>query len=545
MAGCTEEKKPVVVDVFSFQANYQGMQGGWFGKAVEDRFNIKLNIIAPNVAVGENLYQTRMASGNLGDLVMIGAERGQLERAVNAGMLIDMEPFTHLMPHVMQYTEAIENIQTTINRSEGIYGIPSEVTSYAATEPSESIEPTYGPYLRWDLYENLGYPELETLESLLPVLQQMQEEHPVTSAGEKTYAFSLFKDWDGNLMVMAKQLSCFYGYDEVGFVMSKVDGSADISAIADDSPYLRALKFYFEANQLGLVDPESRIQNWEKVWQKYVDGQILFSPWPFLGQDAYNTADNLNAGSGFMFVPLNDMEILSHGAITTGSPYVIGIGARAKNPEILVQFIDWLYSPEGIMFNTSQTGSTGGPEGLTWELVDEQPRLTEFGKRALLEGDAVMSESWGGGNWRSGVSQLNFKSVLAKDINPNTGFSYDFRTWDSTVVNNPVYRSWQEKMKAQSTMDYLKKENKLLIASGIDYIAPAEPNDINQYRAECKEVIVDYSWKMVFATNKDEFDNLLRQMREIVLASGYEQVLERDMLIVHKLKEARDQVATQ
>lgn len=540
LTGCTKEEKVTVVDVFSYQANYQGMQGGWFGKAVEDRFNIKLNIIAPNVAAGENLYQTRMASGNLGDLVMIGAERGQLERAVNAGLLIDMEPFKDLMPHVMQYSDAIKNIQATINRTEGIYGIPSEVTFYSVTDPSESIEPTYGPYLRWDLYQKIGYPELGTLEDLLPVLKQMQEEYPITPSGEKTYAFSLFKDWDGNLMVMAKQLGCFYGYDEVGFVMSKVDGTHDISAIEDGSPYLRALEFYFEANQLGLIDPESRIQNWEKMWQKFVDGRILFSPWPFLGQDAYNTADNLEAGSGFMFVPFEDMEILSHGAIATGSTYVIGIGSRAKNPERLVEFIDWLYSPEGIMFNTSQTGSTGGPEGLIWKLVNGQPRLTEFGQSALLEGDATMPESWGGGSWRAGVSQLNFKSVLAKDINPDTGFPYDFRTWDSAVVATPVHSSWQAKMGAQSTMEYLEQEDKLLIALGTDYIAPGEPNFITQYRDECKEVIVDYSWKMIFAKDKGEFDNLLRQMREIVMASGYDQVLESDLRVAKELNEARN-----
>lgn len=540
LTGCTKEEKVTVVDVFSCQANYQGMQGGWFAKAVEDRFNIKLNIIAPNVAAGENLYQTRMASGNLGDLVMIGAERGQLERAVNAGLLIDMEPFKDLMPHVMQYSDAIKNIQATINRTEGIYGIPSEVTFYSVTDPSESIEPTYGPYLRWDLYQKIGYPELGTLEDLLPVLKQMQEEYPITPSGEKTYAFSLFKDWDGNLMVMAKQLGCFYGYDEVGFVMSKVDGTHDISAIEDGSPYLRALEFYFEANQLGLIDPESRIQNWEKMWQKFVDGRILFSPWPFLGQDAYNTADNLEAGSGFMFVPFEDMEILSHGAIVTGSTYVIGIGSRAKNPERLVEFIDWLYSPEGIMFNTSQTGSTGGPEGLIWKLVNGQPRLTEFGQSALLEGDATMPESWGGGSWRAGVSQLNFKSVLAKDINPDTGFPYDFRTWDSAVVATPVHSSWQAKMGAQSTMEYLEQEDKLLIALGTDYIAPGEPNFITQYRDECKEVIVDYSWKMIFAKDKGEFDNLLRQMREIVMASGYDQVLESDLRVAKELNEARN-----
>jgi len=539
--GCRQDEELITVDVFAYQANYQGIQGGWFGKYVEDKFKIRLNIIAPNVSSGENLYQTRFASGNLGDIVMIGADHGQLEKAVKAGLLLDMTPYKDLMPHAMQYKAAIENIRVASNIAEGIYAIPSEVTAYPPTEPSEGVEPTYGPYLRWDLYAKIGYPKLETLESLLPVLKQMQEDNPLTPTGEKTYGFSLFSDWDGDLMVLAKQPCCFYGYDEVGFVLSRADGTSDISAIADDSPYLRALRLYFEANQLGLLDPESRTQNWETVWRKYAEGRILFSPWPFLGQDAYNTEANLRAGRGFMLAPIEDMEILSHGAATTGTSYVVGIGSRAKDPERLARFIDWLYSPEGITLSSSQTGNYGGPEGLTWEMVDGRPQLTDFGRRALLQGDAVMPESWGGGSWKDGISQLNFKAVLEKEINPNTGYPYDFRHWEPYDASIPVYQSWQERMQAQSSMEYLRREGKLLIAPGTDYVIPAEPTTISQYRAVCKDVIVSYSWKMVFARDAQEFERLLREMREIVTASGFDEVLAYDLKIAKELNAARGQ----
>jgi len=60
--GCRQDEELITVDVFAYQANYQGIQGGWFGKYVEDKFKIRLNIIAPNVSSGENLYQTRFAS---------------------------------------------------------------------------------------------------------------------------------------------------------------------------------------------------------------------------------------------------------------------------------------------------------------------------------------------------------------------------------------------------------------------------------------------------------------------------------------------------
>lgn len=52
----------ITVDVFDAFANYQGIQSGWFAKVVKDKFNMELNIIAPNVAGGgDTLYQTRSA----------------------------------------------------------------------------------------------------------------------------------------------------------------------------------------------------------------------------------------------------------------------------------------------------------------------------------------------------------------------------------------------------------------------------------------------------------------------------------------------------
>ena len=84
-------KDEITIDVFDAMANYQGIQSGWFAKVVKDKFNMKLNIIAPNVAGGgDTLFQTRSTAGNLGDLVIIGTENGKLKDTVKAGLLADM-----------------------------------------------------------------------------------------------------------------------------------------------------------------------------------------------------------------------------------------------------------------------------------------------------------------------------------------------------------------------------------------------------------------------------------------------------------------------
>ena len=67
------------------------------------------------------------------------------------------------------------------------------MSSQAPDVPSEGLELVYGPYLRWDLYAQLGYPKIDTIEDLLPILKQMQELSPTNEDGEPVYAFSFLQ----------------------------------------------------------------------------------------------------------------------------------------------------------------------------------------------------------------------------------------------------------------------------------------------------------------------------------------------------------------
>lgn len=267
----------ITVDVFAGQANYQGLQSGWFAKVVKDKFNMELNIIAPNVAGGgDTLFQTRSAAGDLGDLILTNADGGRLQNLVTAGLVMDMTDLLADAENVHQYDTAIETVNELAG-AEGIYAIPSEVSQSAPTEASESLEPTFGPYLRWDAYKAVGYPEIKDLNGLLDVLKQMQEAVPTSDSGKQTYALSFFKDWDGNMMNNAKQPTCFYGYDELGFVLAKADGSDYQDITASDSMYMKVLEFFYKANQMGLVDPESTTQNYDTMFAKYQDGQPVLT----------------------------------------------------------------------------------------------------------------------------------------------------------------------------------------------------------------------------------------------------------------------------
>ncbi|RDU23803.1 type 2 periplasmic-binding domain-containing protein [Anaerosacchariphilus polymeriproducens] len=531
----------LVIDVFDSLSNYQGLQSGWFAKIVKDKFNMKLNIIAPNVTGGGNtLFEMRSASGNLGDLIISTGDIKILQRLASSGLILDMSDMLK-NKDIMRYQHAIASLNNQLLQK-GIYAIPSEISNCSPTTSSEGADLDFGPYIRWDLYKSLGYPEMNTLEDILPILKKMQEMNPRSDNGEPVYAFSFFPDWDNNMMNAAKQPCCMYGYDEVGFVLAKADGSDYQDILSDDSYYLRVLHLYFKANQLGLVDPKSRNQSFQEVYDKYADGAVLYSPWPWLGKGAFNNTKHSQEGKGFLFAPIKDMKIYSHGCNPLGNQkMVISIGSQAKDPKRLADFIDWLYSSEGIRTAcASASNDASGPEGLTWKKTENGPILTEFGKSAFFSKDALVPEKYGGGSWKNGICALNYKPVSPVDCD-DEGIPYHYSLWKSIrdMMNSPLDIDWKNFMKADSTYEYLKKNDQILLAPGYIYQSSDTSSEIAALRKQCSKIIVDYSWKMVFAKEEETYYQLLRECKKIVNTLGYKKVVSFDIKAAKDLYKAR------
>ena len=246
-----------------------------------------------------------------------------------------------------------------------------------------------------------------------------------------------------------------------------------------------------------------------------------------------------------MVIPIEDQKVFSYGCNPTGKSYFIGIGTKAEDPERMMDFIDWLYSPEGIEMNCPQNAGAAGIEGLTWELKDGKPVLTDFGKQAFMD-DATMPEEYGGGSFEKGISQLGFKPVLISDINPKTGSPYVYTLWDSVLAENntPLDQSWQDANGgAKNVAELFTKTNQILIANGTNYVVKEQGSQIEALRNQCKAIIVEDSWKMIFAKDEEEFYKLQKHMQETVKGLGYDEVLAFDMKCAKEQSTARQEAA--
>lgn len=534
MSGCVHKtnntySKFLTIDVFDSQANVEGIQSGWFAKIVRDRFNMELNIIQ---GASETVFSSRFAAGKIGDIIITSSYNNILQNMVDAGLVLDMSDYLSSDGVMEHFNSQINALNSTL-KQKGIYALPSQLTNSTATTPSEGDYPTYGAFLRWDYYSELGYPKISTLEDLLPIIAKMQENHPTSDSGKPTYGFSLFPSWDNNMMTAIKQPCCFYGYDEYGFVLANAEGSDFQNILDKDSLYVRSLHFYNEAYKLGLMDPESRTQNYNQVADKFSDGQILFSPWPWLAQPAYNTAAHVADGKGFAFVPIEDELIYSNGINAHGNyTTVIAVGSTCEDPQRVVDFIEWLYSDEGAMCNgaNSQMG-TAGPEGLTWEMVNGEPVLTDFGRKALYGEVVNVPEEYGGESWLSGISILNYKPLTEAECN-SRGVPFYYSSWDSVkrAGLNPVEKSWSDYYGSRSAMEYLNSNNQLTVSVGTNYYPTKESSELTTIRSQCADTIIQYSWNMVFCDTSEDFDKLYTDLVNKTTYLGYPQVLEYDMI---------------
>ncbi len=530
------EKYPefLTIDVFDTQANIQGLQRGWFAHIVREKFNMQLNIIAPNQeGNGEAAYETMRASGKLGDLILTGVENGRLSELVREGLILDISDYFDGCDNLKKYEKQIE-ITSGYAGAQGIFAVPSEISELSLTSAADFDEPTNAPSIRWDLYKSVGYPEIGSLEDLLDVLSAMQQKAGKSDSGKGVYALSLFGDWDGGAMQNASALAALYGYDTQGFVMLN-PGTGDMESIADpDSLYFRILQFLFNANQMGLVDPESTIQNYETVAKKFQDGAVIYSFWPWMGTSLYNSEEHLAVGKGFASVVIDDASYLTWGNYPNGKQsFSIMIGSGTKDPQRMVDFVDFLYSPEGIECCGSPTGDFRGPKGLTWTETEEGPVLTDFGVEAFINMNTSLEvpEQFGGGIWKQGVSALNFKPV-DRQMTDDDSVPYYYGMWDDYRVRSAtsVSDDWSKHYGTDSTpINYFEDKDMITIIPGTDWVAEEYPDYIKTVESQCRQTLIEYSWKMVFADSYEEYETLKNELIGILDRLGFEEVIKLNM----------------
>lgn len=530
------QEETVTLTVYSQLANFSGEQVGWFAKVLLDKFNVKLTII-PDY---DGVYDTRMANGNLGDIVVWGNDGNDYLKAVEAGMLLDWEEddlLTEYGPYIKEnLSRALEKNRNITPEIGKIFGF-----GHGVSPSSDSFEEFFYTWdMRWDLYEQLGHPQVKDWDGMISLFEQMQAICPTDELGNPTYAMSLWPDWDGSMVMYVKAMAtAYYGYDEQGLGLYDPSTGNYHDALEEGGPYLTSLKFFNTLYQKGLLDPNSMTQLYDDAVSKIRNGGVFFSIFNYAGSLAYNSDEHI-AQNKYMTTLIPDEAVpLTYGMSVYGGNRIWTIGSKTQYPELCMEIINWLATPEGRMI------SEYGPKGLTWD-YDENGNayLTEFGELCKADGkNTQMTGDYAGYTFADGQQQINNITWSINALNPDSnGDTYNYETWKTRIkpAKCETEQDWRDYTGCDTTMDYIKTRN-FLVAPATTYSEAKKTDEFDVMWNQVTNQIVTSSWNAIYAKSDREFEYLVKDMVTKAKAYGYDEVIawcQEEAAKRHELEEA-------
>jgi|LSQX01.2.fsa_nt_gb multiple sugar transport system substrate-binding protein/putative aldouronate transport system substrate-binding protein len=520
----------ITLDVYSQLANWSGKQIGWYAALLEDKFNVRLNIIPDT----EGTYETLVESGDLGDIVVWGDNGAEYKKAVQLGLLYDWEEgdlCKTYAPMIWKNCQIALETNRKISGDGHIYGIGHGVAM--SKDDHQSFFYTWD--IRWDLYKQLGYPKVKNLDDYLELLKKMKEICPKDENGRETYAVSLWPDWDGDMVMYVKSMAtAYYGYDEHHVGLYNPKNGEYYDALMENGPYLEMLRFFNKLYQNNLLDPNSMTQTWDQMSEKVKAGGTFFSIFNFAGSAAYNTTEHMNQGK--MMLPLvpEDAAPAVYGMSMLGGNRIWSIGAYTEYPELCMEILNYLFTPEGAM-----TIWYGLP-GLMWYYDDNgYTHFTDLGLKCNRDPHYDLSgvkwtSPWTGktytlgANYTDGSLQINNTTWVIDTKNPDSnGETFNKDSWRSMAgpAQSSIEKDWRDYFKVTTVNEYMKK-GKYTVVPGTSYSAPKRSDELELIWTQVTQAIKQYSWRAIYAKNDGEFNYHVQQMIKVCNEYGYDQVRE-------------------
>lgn len=518
----------VTITAFDQKAGYMGEQMGWSAEVLKDALNITLNIVPD---VGDVDYSD---IANLGDILIINEAR--FKDAANNGSLYDWNK-NDLLNKYGKYIS--EHVSIPLNRAKSladdnnIYGMPIEL----ALDSNDTQGAFYTWDIRWDLYKELGHPEVNDLDDLYNILVKMKEICPKDAYGNPTYALTMWPDWDGNMVMYPKSLvTAYYGYDEFGMGFYNSLTGEYYSQFDENSPYITMLKFLNKLYMADLIDPDSRTLNYDKVIEKIYAGGDFLSIFNYAGSGIFNNDVQLSQGMGMYSLIPNNARPGAYGLNPYGSIYFYAISANAKNPEKCMELINYLTTPEGHMTITY------GPKGETWDYDgDGNTYLTELGKKAMED---RFSEIGDYGIFNDGECQLNAPVWNIDASNPNSNAeTYNYINWklENPISEYEILADWQNHTGCNSVDMYFKSREYCVLPYS-NYVMSRISDEQEDLIKKVTSETVDLGWQAIYAENDAEFDRIIGEMVNIGRQEGMEEIENFYREEAKKKKQAEDEI---
>ena len=354
---------------FDAYYSYQGSVKPWgedaASKYMNEKFNIKVNYSCPE-ADADSKLNLMISSDDLPDVIILDRNANWL-KLINLGKLVDINTLKY---EGCSFDEDIlESTQKLLSVNGGLYGIPNWARKGAT-----------GGNMSWmvnhDVYEQLGSPELKTLEDLHQFMLDAKDKGVKTSDDQSIFPWLPRQDDNGFYTVSAIYRS--YGHPNlVDTYWSQADN--DIKLAVFDDNYVAALKIANQWYKEGLFPETTYTDSNDQYVEKLSNGRAAVLYYDFSQDDTNHFRTLLQEKDGNTYDllgwELKDSPIYP---AADGVDYVYGeeggtvgwnvncITTKAENPQRIFDLYSWMLTKDGSI------NMMYGPEGGLWEGKDEE-----------------------------------------------------------------------------------------------------------------------------------------------------------------------------
>lgn len=521
------------------QSKYTGLQEDPVAKYIEEKLGIRIELTVDSslgnttaqTSTFNELLATKLASNDLDDIMDFGSPSGNpeilnnLNRAVEAGMIIPLDDL------VAEYTENLStDPRLTIRndyRREHMYNDGKFYSVGGWGGMGLDQLPGAANWVRWDLYKEMGYPDVETDEDYLEMLKEMQDSYPETPGGEKVYAIGgAFADPQGmgdGFVNRDYPLSKGYEPLEGNYAVYLNHATKQVEAPLQDpdSFFWNGVKLYYKANQMGILDPGAVTMSSAEYTEKINKGAYLsaVNGWQVMNKEAILDGLGMKDAGYMPMRPLEDVVSLSvyWESVVGGNEFAIT--SKCKYPEKAIQFLDWCMSEEGSRMITQ------GAEGMAYTMDGDVPSVTQQYLDDNAGGTVDMAETYG--KWKyAGINA--FQHI---DVDSN---GYYIQPEQIPNVDNysAVKKDTLSFYGTESFTDYFtqyknRAGEKLpnVIWSTYTSGIGSKPDDIKQKYAQINEYMYKQIFKMIYAKDDAEYEALQNEAMEKVGELGVDDVV--------------------
>ncbi len=435
-----EELKTLEPSVYTFGASDSKAQwGGPINQVMTEKTGVSLKY--ENI-VGDQFqkWDLWLASGDYPDIVRLDAE--YVSKYRDAGAIIPLNDL------IDQYGSNIKekwgaNLDLLRHPDGNIYSLYS--VNLAEEAPADS---TAQFVVQYAVLEEAGFPQIKTLDQLYTLIKDYAAKHPEVD-GNPTIGFGAAADtWTMNIFFNNASVYAAGHPDHGNFVIDE-NNQVKWNITSDN-----AVVYYKFLNKLfneGLLDKESFTLTDQALQAKMAQGRVLaaYAPSWFVSgpQASLRAAGMLDRQYAHLPIHVNENVVDRSNAMTAanGGTAEWVITEKAKNPERIIQFIDFLFSDEG------QILTQWGIEGVHYDIVDgkRQQRQDWIDKKTadpdLQYKEGMQSESTGGPTSWFGVGHgaLLGDGDLATPVTPESvRKNYDEKTLE--VLGKYGIQTWAD-----------------------------------------------------------------------------------------------------